>query len=151
MANPLIDRTKFIDYISDHDGNPFDHRTAKELYEELGISSAQFYRLRAQFANEIGKMADKKRDGYKGQIRARVYAAIAKNLDRSFNDRKLVLQLLGDFVEKSEVTTVYRTPEEKRQRAKELMDKLSAKLGSASGLGSINNSNSTSEQVDKKD
>jgi arylsulfatase A-like enzyme len=64
------------------------------------------------------------RSKYISKIRTQAYKSLYANISKSHLDRKLALQLIGDFVEKTEVTTDPKTQEEKKARVAELLQRL---------------------------
>lgn len=124
----MIDRKAFIDITSDWFANPYDERKAADVVAELQMSISQFYRLKKELKDEINLAADKKRAKYHAEIRSEAYKALVKRFSRSDRAIELALKVMGDLVERSEVNNTYMTPEQKREKASELIARLSAKL-----------------------
>lgn len=135
-------REDYINLLS----NPCDNRTNKDFCIQYSVSHATFYRWLAENREELYVEADKRRKKFFTELREKNFKAIAKNLAASFNDRKLMAQLLGDLIERSETRTEIITPEEKRARLAALLDTISKQTGQVPLPPTSNNSNNTTDK-----
>lgn len=82
--------------------DPFDHRTDKEFYESIGLEKSTFCAWKAKYRPYIFREVEARRKNYINEYRSKGHKALAKKLDKDTNAIKLLFQLLGDLVEKTE-------------------------------------------------
>lgn len=114
-------KTDYIDLLA----NPLDQRSDKEfLAEHTDVTESTFYRWKRRDYDAIFDEAHKRRQRFMKAARIANYKAIAANLKRSFNDRKLFAQIGGDLIERTESKIEYLTPDQKREKVNQLLQKL---------------------------
>lgn len=113
-------KTDYIDLLA----NPLDQRTDKEFLAEHSVPESTFYVWKRKHYDAIFDEAHKRRQRFMKAARIANYKAIAANLKRSFNDRKLFAQIGGDLIERTESKIEYLTPDQKREKVNQLLQKL---------------------------
>lgn len=126
MADKL-DHDKIIDYLAERYANPLDNRSLLKISEDLGISNTSIYKINSENSEEIYALAAKKRKKYHDLMRSLAYNALISRLPKSDKAIELLFKVMGDLVERSEVTNLM-TPEQKKEKITELMTKLSSQL-----------------------
>ena len=110
----------YIDFLA----NPAEPRTDSEWAKDMSMHRDTIYKWKKQHVKEIHLEADKRRKAYMGELRAKAYKALTKKMDKDTNAIKLAFQLLGDFVEKTESRIEYLTQEQKRTKARNLLQEI---------------------------
>ena len=82
--------------------DPFDDRSDKDFCEAIGLEVGTFRAWKAKYRTFIYKEVESKRKNYINEYRSKGHKALAKKLDKDTNAIKLLFQLLGDLVEKTE-------------------------------------------------
>lgn len=82
--------------------DPMDSRTDKEFCESLGLEVQTFRNWKCEYRQYIFKEVEARRKNYVNELRSKGHKALAKKLDKDTNAIKLLFQLLGDLVEKTE-------------------------------------------------
>ncbi len=82
--------------------DPFDNRTDKEFCEEIGLEYTTLHAWKHKYRSHIFKEVESIRKNYINEYRSKGHKALAKKLDKDTNAIKLLFQLLGDLVEKTE-------------------------------------------------
>lgn len=108
--------------------DPTDRRTDAQFCEEMVLDYSTFRAWKTKYRNFIFREVESKRRNYKNELRARIYKALDKKLDSDTNAIKLLAQLLGDLVEKTEVKTENMNDGDKVRRIKALSEANSKKL-----------------------
>lgn len=108
----------------DMQANPMDQTSDKEFAESQGISQSTLSHWKSKHYEEIFEEAFKRRQKFMRAVRIANYKAIMANLKRSFNDRKLMAQIGGDLIERTESKIEYLTPDQKREKINQLLTKL---------------------------
>lgn len=109
-------------------GNPFDTRSITQFCRENNIDRGKYYRFVNKNRTELFKQIDRIREQFKSEIRSHAYKSLISRIPRSDNALKLAFQLLGDLVERSEVRTEHLTPEVKREKVRQLLERVSNEL-----------------------
>lgn len=117
-----------VAYLAD----PCDLRTQKQFAEDERIPQDAVTSYLHNHREELFLAAEKIRARYVPQLRTAVMKAVFKNIEKSFNDRQLVLRLLGDLVETTKSSLEIKTPDEKRALIAQLMQGLSARMSEQS-------------------
>lgn len=104
--------------------NPMDHRSIAQFCEDNHVSTATYHRWKRENHEAIYAEAAARLKKYTQVLRIENYKAIALNLRKSFNDRKLMAQLLGDLIERTESKHEFLTPDQKREKLNQLLSKL---------------------------
>lgn len=126
--NTNSEYNQFDEEIIEWSANPTDQRSAREVAELLGCDQTTVYRHRKSLEDAISKRFEAKRKSYLGSMRTRAYKSLSNRLLKSDKSLDLFFKLVGDLVERSETKIEYHTPEEKRTKIKELLDKVSSRL-----------------------
>lgn len=108
--------------------DPTDRRTDTQFCEEMVLDYSTFRAWKTKYRNFIFREVETRRRNYKNELRARIYKALDKKLDTDTNAIKLLAQLLGDLVEKTEVKTENMNDGDKVRRIKTLSEENSKKL-----------------------
>ena len=83
--------------------DPFDNRNDKEFCESIpGLEYGTFCAWKAKYRQYIFKEVDAIRKTFTNEYRSKGHKALAKKLNSDTNAIKLLFQLLGDLVEKTE-------------------------------------------------
>lgn len=125
---PSQDHEKIIEALAEKYADMRDKRSIAQVADDLGIPKSTFYKLHSEYQEEILKRADKKREKYKGFLRSAAYNALENRLSKSDKAIELAFKVLNELVERTEVTQSFKTPEEKKQYANDLLKALSLKL-----------------------
>ena len=105
--------------------DPTDHRTQKEFCESYGLKPSTLSSWIHREPTAINYEIDKRRKEYVTQIRQKAWKALDKKLDKGSDKAiELCFKLLGDFVERSEQKIDYMRPEDKIERIKELLSRI---------------------------
>ena len=114
VKEPRIVRTWHMLYIESQ-ADPFDNRSDKEFCEEFGIEYQNFRNWKTTYRSYIFKEVESIRKNYLNEYRSKGHKALAKKLDKDTNAIKLLFQLLGDLVEKTE-SRVEMSPDDQLRR-----------------------------------
>jgi hypothetical protein len=101
--------------------NPVDNKTDKEFCEELGLSVSALQQWKKKYRKEIYNEVQKRRTQYINELRAQAYKALGMKMQKDTNALKMVLQITGDLVERTE-SKVEMTDAEKLRRIRTLRD-----------------------------
>lgn len=101
---PKVDRTWHHLYIESQ-ADPMDARTDKQFCEAIQLDYSTFANWKCKYRTHIFQEVERRRKNYQNELRSKGHKALAKKLDKDTNAIKLLFQLLGDLVEKSEVRT----------------------------------------------
>lgn len=82
--------------------DPMDARTDKEFCEEIQLDVNTFRNWKCKYRSYIFREVEARRKNYVNELRSKGHKALAKKLDKDTNAIKLLFQLLGDLVEKTE-------------------------------------------------
>lgn len=118
-------RPNYFDILVDFYADPTEQRTFRMFCIENKLSEDTVFQYMRVHADLFWRHVDTSRAKHNSKLRHAAYRAVFANISKSFNDRKLALQLLGDFVERTQDMAPVRTPEEKRAAIAELLAKLS--------------------------
>ncbi len=119
---PVVTRTWHELYVL-KEADPFDHRSDKEFCEEIGLDVGSFRNWKNKFRAYIYKEVESIRKNYINEYRSKGHKALAKKLDKDTNAIKLLFQLLGDLVEKTE-SKVEMNQDDQVRRVKSLMSSI---------------------------
>lgn len=106
--------------------DPFDTRTDKEFCEEIALDVQTFRNWKWKYRTYIFREVEKRRAEHRNELRTKGYKALTKKLDKDTNAVKLLFQLLGDLVEKTE-TKMEMSDADKIRRVEALMAQISKK------------------------
>ncbi len=101
IKEPVIKRTWHDLYI-ECQSDPMDSRTDKQFCEEYALDYGTFANWKCKYRKYIFREVEAKRADYKNELRAVMYKALTAKLGKDTNAVKLLAQLLGDLVEKTE-------------------------------------------------
>lgn len=104
------------------ESDPFDYRTDKQFCEDIKLDYGTFTTWKYRYRPSIYREVEANRKNYKNELRTMGHKALTKKLDKDTNAIKLLFQLLGDFVEKTEVKTEQMTTADKIRRITALLD-----------------------------
>lgn len=119
IKEPSIDRFWHQMYIESQ-ADPTDHRTDKQFCEDAVLDYYAFCSWKKKYRPFIFREVEALRRNYRNEQRSRIYKALDKKLDTDTNAIKLLAQLLGDLVEKTEVKTENMDDADKIRRLKAL-------------------------------
>ena len=111
---PRTDRTWHLLYIESQ-ADPFDNRSDVEFCDSLGLEYSTFSTWKHKYRAYIFKEVEAIRKNYINEYRSKGHKALAKKLDKDTNAIKLLFQLLGDLVEKTE-SRVEMSPDDQLRR-----------------------------------
>ena len=119
VVEPTVDRFWHTMYIESQ-ADPTDHRTDKQFCEDAVLDYYAFCSWKKKYRPFIYREVEAIRRNFKNEIRSRIYKALDKKLDTDTNAIKLLAQLLGDLVEKTEVKTENMNDADKIRRLEAL-------------------------------
>ena len=102
-------------------------QTDKDFCEEIKLEYQTLASWKKKYRKYIFSEVEKARKTYFSELRTKNFKAIAKALDDSFNDRKLMAQLLGDLIERTESKTEIMDYDTKMRRTSFLLDAIEKK------------------------
>lgn len=106
--------------------DPFDVRTDKEFCEEIALDVQTFRNWKSKYRAFIFREVEKLRADHRNELRSKGYKALTRKLDKDTNAVKLLFQLLGDLVEKTE-TKMEMSDADKVRRVKTLLGSITKK------------------------
>ncbi len=109
------------------EADPTDHRTDTQFCAEMVIDYSTLRAWKTKYRSFIYREVEAKRRNYRNEMRSRIYKALDKKLASDTNAIKLLAQLLGDLVEKTEVKTESMNDADKIRRIKTLSEANSKK------------------------
>ena len=131
MENPKLPKVQlqpwqeaFIDYLAD----PSDQRTQKDFCKDNVIAEAVLSRWKKLNHDFVYLEAEKRRSAYDAVIRTEARKKLFKRMEKSDIAVQNALKLIGDLIERSEVNTTHLTADQKREKAREILERLSQKL-----------------------
>lgn len=120
---------QFIEFLAD----PSDDRTIKAFCTDVAVPYSTLALWKKDNRQMIYTEADRRRKTYDAVIRTEAYKNLYKRMSKSDFAVQNALKLLGDLVERQEIKTGPLTTEQKRERAREILEKLSKKIEAAEG------------------
>ena len=127
----IVDPEKpWQDAVLDFLANPMDNRTNGQFCKAVGISEDIFYDFKRKYRKEIFVEVDRRRKEYISEMRQCFYKALGSRMKHSDRITQLVGEILGEYIPKSEQRVEYHTPEQKKERAKKLLDDIIKKVQS---------------------
>jgi hypothetical protein len=127
IVEPHVDRFWHQLYIETQ-ADPTDTRTDAKFCEDICLDYATFSNWKRKYRPFIFREVEARRRTYVNEMRSRIYKALNKKLDTDTNAIKLLAQLMGDLVEKTEVKTENMNDGDKVRRIKALTDANSKKI-----------------------
>jgi hypothetical protein len=131
-------KPEWVDEFIENQSNPFNTESIQDFATRKGVSKQTVYSYRwrhpeihAEIRSQMSKIFD--------VMRPVAYKALAARIGKSDNALKLFFQLAGDLVERTE-QTVKMTPEAKRERIQELVERCSKALVSSKDASRLNDS-----------
>lgn len=122
VAEPKIARHWHSLYI-EMQADPYDRRTDKQFCEELQLPYDTFMNWKRKYRPFIFREVEAIRKTYRNEVRALAHKALTKKVEeKDTNALKLLFQLLGDLVEKSEVKTEILNDADKIRRLESLRE-----------------------------
>lgn len=118
---PSVDRFWHHLYIESQ-ADPTDSRTDKQFCEDAVLDYYAFCSWKKKYRPFIFREVEALRRNYKNEMRSKIYKALMKKLDSDTNAIKLLAQLMGDLVEKTEVKTENMNDADKIRRIKSLSE-----------------------------
>lgn len=119
------ERPPYFDNLVAFLADPADERTIKQFAEDNGIHPDTVHLFKRKHSEVLYKAVDSVRAQYKPQIKIAAYKRLFKQLNKTDFALKLAFQVVDELTEKQEVTTSFKSPEEKLQQAQELIKILS--------------------------
>lgn len=110
--------------------NPMDNRTDSKFCLDIGISRSCYYDFIKANRKELYADVDHRRKEFLSEMRQKFYKALGSRMSRSDRITQLVGEMLGEYIPKSESRVEYHTPEQKKERAKKLLNDIVAKVNS---------------------
>lgn len=114
----------WIEAVVEYHANPLESRTVKKLMQDLGLHLDTYYKFMSVNKDAVYAEADKRRKKFYGPARAHAWKALIARFGKSDKALQMFFEMVGDYVPKSEQIIKYSTPEQKRKKAKELIDEL---------------------------
>lgn len=127
IIEPKVDRYWHGLYI-EMQADPTTSQTDTDFCKEIALDYSTFRAWKVKYRNFIYREVEARRRNYKNEMRSRIYKALNKKLDSDTNAIKLLAQLLGDLVEKTEVKTENMNDGDKIRRIKSLTEANRKKL-----------------------
>lgn len=127
IKEPQVDRywhTLYIEMQSD----PTVSQNDTDFCKEIALDYSTFRAWKVKYRNYIYREVEARRRNYKNEMRSKIYKALMKKMDSDTNAIKLLAQLMGDLVEKTEVKTENMNDGDKVRRIKALSEANSKKL-----------------------
>jgi hypothetical protein len=125
IKKPSINRTWHELYI-EMQSDPFDIRTDGQFCAEIALDVSTFRNWKCKYRKFIFAEVEKRRNEHRSELRTKGYKALTNKLDKDTNAVKLLFQLLGDLVEKTE-TKMEMSDADKIRRVHTLMGSISKK------------------------
>lgn len=119
IKEPSVDRFWHTLYIESQ-ADPTDSRTDKQFCEDAILDYYTFSSWKKRYRSFIYREVEALRRNYKNEMRSKIYKSLMKKLDSDTNAIKLLAQLMGDFVEKTEVKTENMNDADKIRRIEAL-------------------------------
>ena len=110
--------------------NPMDNRTDTKFCSDTGIHRSTYYEFIKKNRKELFAEVDRRRKEYLSEMRQKFYKALGSRMTRSDRITQLVGEMLGEYIPKSEQKVEYHTPEQKKERAKKLLEDIVKKVNS---------------------
>lgn len=110
------------------EANPLDPRTDKEFAQEVGVDPNNLAKWKQRNRKQIYNEVNRRRSEFLAEIRAKNLKAILKNIEESFNDRKLLAQITGDLIERVETKAEIMGPEDQERRKNALLQNILQKV-----------------------
>lgn len=127
IIEPQVDRywhTLYIEMQSD----PTVSQTDTDFCKDIALDYSTFRAWKVKYRNYIYREVEARRRNYKNEMRSKIYKALMKKMDSDTNAIKLLAQLMGDLVEKTEIKTENMNDGDKVRRIKALSEANSKKL-----------------------
>lgn len=121
-------RRAWHDLYIEMQSDPTDTRTDVVFCEEIALDYATFRSWKTKYRAFIFREVESRRKNFRNEMRAKIYKSLVKKMDTDTNAIKLLAQLLGDLVEKTEVKTENMNDGDKIRRIKSLREENSKKL-----------------------
>lgn len=109
-----------IEYLA----NPFDNTPVQKFCQQTGIPQSSYYDYLSKNRELVFSEAAKRRKQYYSEMRVKAYKALVSRMNRSDKILQMVMEMMGDYIPKSEQKVEYTSPEEKKARIKALLDKV---------------------------
>lgn len=118
----------YLEFLAD----PTENRTQAQFLNEWGISQSALYVWKTKNHDFVYTEADKRRSQYTAKLREAAFKALAKRLEKSDKAIEMALTITGDLENKptTELNLQFMDPNEKREKAWEIIQKLKVKDGS---------------------
>lgn len=113
----------YIEFLAD----PFNVKGDKDFACEHDIDYPNFRTWKSRNREAIFAEANKRANNFKNEMKMKVRKELLKRVEGDTNAMKLMLQWLGELVEKSEIKTEMMTYEDKLRRAKAILENVSKK------------------------
>jgi len=127
IVEPKIDRFWHQLYIESQ-ADPTDSRNDKKFCEDAVLDYYTFAAWKRRYRPFIYREVEKLRRNYRNEMRSKIYKSLMKKLDSDTNAIKLLAQLMGDLVDKTEVKTENMNDADKVRRLKTLSEANTKKL-----------------------
>jgi hypothetical protein len=107
--------------------SPLDQRTDKEFIEENKVPQSSLSQWKRKNRKTIFDEVQKRRGAYVNEMRAIGYKALNRMAAKDVNAVKLLFQLTGDLVEKSQISHEHLSRQDRIDRINNLLKEASAK------------------------
>lgn len=115
----------FVEFLAD----PFTTQTAKSFAEEWNISEQALYKWKSRHKVPLAEAVERARKLYISDVRSSAWKNVTKQMDKGDTAAiKLVFQLTGDLVERTENNVNYMSEADKKERIKALAAKLGKRI-----------------------
>lgn len=112
----------WTDRIIEHLANPFASEPVSTLCKSIKISRQTYYEYLTKNRDAVFKEADKRRKRYMAQMRSQAFKSLVERFKRSDKALQMFFEMSGDYVPKSEQRVEYITPEQKRDKIKQVLE-----------------------------
>ena len=110
------------------EADPTNHQNDTQFCEEYKLDYSTLRAWKTKYRAFIYREVEALRRNFRNEMRSRIYKALDKKLDTDTNAIKLLAQLLGDLVEKTEVKTESMNDVDKIRRIKVLTQENEKKI-----------------------
>lgn len=114
--------------IAEYRANSLDSRSIDSFCEDINISKGTYYSYQKRFGDRLKSLIIARRRELESSIDDHVHKALIKRIGRSDAAIKIYYQLRGLLDERPTTVVNMMTPEQKKEKIAELMEKLSKQV-----------------------
>ena len=138
------------DLYIDFQADPLDIRTDKQFCEEIQLAPQTLANWKVKYRPYIFREVEARRKSYASELRSKGHKALSRKLDKDTNAIKLLFQLLGDLVERTE-SKVEMSDADKLRRIEALRKSTSSREKAWTEAESNSESNDSKLSADSTD